>query len=342
MVAGSKLPRGAALPVTTRLEIARLHAAGKSAAAIADELKICRQTVGKWINRTSQGNINVSPRSGRPKVLSATQRSQLRRKVKGKRRRSQREMAHVFHVSRSTIGRTLKELKLNKYRIRRRYLLTRHAIKKRREFAAEFLKNDVFLHNGFFSDECHFYLHAAPNPQNDVVYDTDGENIPTSAKVQRESAVRVWGAISQYGTSQLIVYSGNLSAQRFIKEVLQKEVCQSARKLFRDEPYCFVQDNAPIHSAKATQQWLLKSNVHDFIASSEWPGYSPDLNPIENIWAILAERVRKHNPSSRAAFERLLKKEWKNLEPGLLKKTVLSAKNRLQQCLERDGYATDF
>ena len=71
-------------------------------------------------------------------------------------------------------------------------------------------------------------------------------------------------------------------------------------------------------------------------------GYSPDLNPIENIWTILAERVRKHNPSSRAAFERLLKKEWKNLEPGLLKKTVLSAKNRLQQCLERDGYVTDF
>jgi len=52
-----------------------------------------------------------------------------------------------------------------------------------------------------------------------------------------------------------------------------------------------MQDSAPSHRAKATQNFL-RDNTQDFISSQEWSPYSPDLNPLDySVWDILQERV---------------------------------------------------
>jgi len=52
-----------------------------------------------------------------------------------------------------------------------------------------------------------------------------------------------------------------------------------------------MQDSAPSHSAKATQNFL-GDNTHDFISSQEWTPHSPDLNPLDySVWDILQELV---------------------------------------------------
>ena len=47
-----------------------------------------------------------------------------------------------------------------------------------------------------------------------------------------------------------------------------------------------MQDGAPCHRAKVTTNFLREN-----IAVLEWPGNSPDLNPIENLWEVPKDEV---------------------------------------------------
>lgn len=76
--------------------------------------------------------------------------------------------------------------------------------------------------------------------------------------------------------------------------------------------FLFQDDNARIHTAAYTREWLAKN--YNF--PLPWPSQSPDLNPIEHIWDELERRIRKHIPlpSSESELFDLLQKEWYNLD----------------------------
>lgn len=53
-----------------------------------------------------------------------------------------------------------------------------------------------------------------------------------------------------------------------------------------------MQDNAPVHTAYIVRQVL--ENL--YIQVMVWSPYSPDLNPIENLWVIMKQEIYKLHP----------------------------------------------
>jgi transposase len=58
---------------------------------------------------------------------------------------------------------------------------------------------------------------------------------------------------------------------------------------FLNEFEHFQQDNARIHTAKASMDWLLLHGIRPV----NWPAHSPDLNPIESTWKALKAKLRR-------------------------------------------------
>ena len=54
-----------------------------------------------------------------------------------------------------------------------------------------------------------------------------------------------------------------------------------------DLNYIFQQDNAPCHRARATKIWFENNNID----CMNWPPLSPDLNPVENLWADMSRII---------------------------------------------------
>jgi transposase len=57
----------------------------------------------------------------------------------------------------------------------------------------------------------------------------------------------------------------------------------------------FLQDGAPCHKTKKVMDWFKDQTIEVM----DWPGNSPDLNPIENVWSYMKNKLRKR-PSPRS------------------------------------------
>jgi hypothetical protein len=82
-----------------------------------------------------------------------------------------------------------------------------------------------------------------------------------------------------------------------------------------------LEHNDSKHTSKLANSWREENQI-DRIS---WPSNSPDINPIENIWAVLKNQVAQLNPS---------RKMPQNL--------VLSMPERITQVIQSKGDAIDY
>jgi hypothetical protein len=119
--------------------------------------------------------------------------------------------------------------------------------------------------------------------------------------------VMFWGSFSGKGLGSLHVCQGTINSQAHIS-ILQQHLLRTAASWFPDSPWTLLQDNAPCHNSRLTKKWL---QDHD-VQLMSWPANSPDLNPIENLWGMLKQKLRKTNSSSKAHLIEKTLNVWNN------------------------------
>ena len=97
-----------------------------------------------------------------------------------------------------------------------------------------------------------------------------------------------------------------------------------------------MQDGASNH----TSQWQKPLFIEQDIVILDWPGNSPDLNPIEHIWNLMKRRSSDRRPfiKGRHELELTWLDEWKKLDIEKdINPFILNEMKRVHQVIDAKG-----
>jgi transposase len=217
--------------------------------------------------------------------------------------------------------------------------------RKRSEFARKFLQTPPgFWDRVIWSDETTVRTNPVSKEIHILVHHSQRrEDMPINPQIQGGGiSVMFWGCFSKLGLGTLVALEGNQNADSYIETLdnyLIDELLAAEEEL--GAKMTFMQDNAPCHKAKRVSDFLAENNV----SVLPWPPQSPDLNPIENLWAIIKQkRVQKFSnfPTTKTQLIDQVMAVWDELNPELLNTLADSAPSRLALCLENEGRNTKY
>ena len=339
-----KMPR---LNLEERYRILGLLETGISQTAVARRFNVSRSTVVRLVHRfRATGSAADHPRSGAPRVTSQRQDQYIRVRHLRNRFLNAAETASVIigtrgrPVHRRTISRRLRERGVRAHRPYRGPILTQRHRHNRVLFARNRRRQN--WQNVVFSDESRFNLYHTDGRQR--VYRRRGERFCDNTVIEHDrfggGGVMVWGAINHNLRSRLVICDGNLTARRYVDEILRPVLIPLLRRQPNANQLTFQHDNARPHSAAFTTNFLRQNGVDVM----DWPSLSPDLNPIEHLWDELGRRIRRRQrpPQTLRELRQALEQEWDNIPRATIRRLCRSMPSRLRECLGNNGGHTRY
>ena len=95
--------------------------------------------------------------------------------------------------------------------------------------------------------------------------------------------------MSSQGSGRLLYIVENTLRQGQYLNMLERRLIPQAKVWFPDDEYVLMHDGAPCHKANTITAFLNQQQI----SVLPWPGNSPDMNPIENLWSIVKKEMKK-------------------------------------------------
>jgi transposase len=359
-------------PTTKRLSIRAsiqcLAATHTTNREIAERVGCSESTVKRWKRRDG---INDLPRSGRPSVLTQDDKDNIQHMMQDVWGSSLRSTAAVLNNS---IAFCQQEKQVSPWTVRN-YLRTttwgRVAYKatvkpflssknvqdrinfcqmvQREGYCQDTPQDHLLLEHVLFTDEAPMVLSQVPNRQNCRIRTSSVES-RIIEKHKKGISIMVAGGMCARGLTDLHIVDqrtmvdGEYYRNRIIP--IYTAACWGgfAETLFpHGNVITFQQDGAPAHTAIATMR-LLQEQFPRVWGKSVWPGNSPDLNPIEHVWAILQESIFvEPRPRSRLDLIARIQERWDDIRSSPLPRIlVYSFPRRVTECLNNAGRHTSY
>jgi transposase len=333
--------RGSPLSLIQRSSIVALHSLGFSIPQVAEFTHCTARTIQHWVDHFAQhGNLADEPRSGRPPVTapdvdqSIVSMAEEICFITPKEIRSQLQVP----VSARTVRRRLDQAGLFGRVARVSYPFTQEDVNQRLAFISNYGGwNESQWNTVLFSDETHVVLGG--NGQVWVQRPEDTAFL-SQYMIERDSfpeKIGFWGCFSAQGVGDSRLYDGTMDS-RLLTDTFTRFMKPHALRTWPAEQWFFLQDNAPYHASVDTQSWLHNNGI-DCI---DFPPYSPDLNPIENLWADLKRRVELRCPSSITELKEILSEEWEATDQEYLARLAHSMIDRCQEVVACRGFKTKY
>lgn len=308
---------------------------------IADILKCSKSSVQYILEKFSRdGSVNTSPGRGRPRLTTSKEDRIIQRIVKKNRRISAEKVRieikeqNGMLISPSTVRNRLSEIGLHGRMARKKPLISKKNQKTRVTWIRELLNLSIDWNKVLWSDECKFNVFGSDGRV--TVWRKPGEEMklecirPTVK--HGNGSVMVWGCFSSFGVGNLVFIDGIMYKEDYLK-ILKENLLESAQKLGLETDFKFQHDRDPKHTAKIITHWLNESGINVM----KWIGQSPDMNPIENLWALLKRKLKERQITGKNMLKRCLLEEWQKITPDFCNKMVNSMNTRCNMVIKNKG-----
>jgi len=107
------------------------------------------------------------------------------------------------------------------------------------------------------------------------------------------------------------------------------------KRLFRGiKRWWFQQDGAPSHKDKDSVKFIRKNLTKNILPH---PAQSPDLNPIELIWAKMKKEVEMQCPQTKNDLLEAITNSWKNINLRFIRKCIMGIKKKMKEIVKNEG-----
>lgn len=176
-------------------------------------------------------------------------------------------------------------------------------------------------------DGCHYYWH-----------DLRTEPHYFKKRGHGGGSVMTWAAFGVNGKTELKVIHGRINSKDY-QELLAGALLPVGEAI-GDPQWIFRQDNAPIHTSHSTMAWFQEHGVRVL----PWPALSPDLNPIENVWGIMARRVYANGRQfdNVAELRDAITMAWDAIDEPLRDRLLTGMHSRCVELIKNHGGAISY
>lgn len=362
-------------PAAVRSRAVTLLEEGYSARAAAKKTGLDTKTVRKWARRNrDEGSLEELPRRGRKRAFDEVGEDEACKMLLSNRfggtAGTAAELRRQGYVSKDVAARTAlraakRAAKRAGFRIRMvrgkpQRRLSASNMSKRIAFARANLSRD--WSRVLFTDRKKFYWRYPGEAVGPTRWVRQGERWEAAQPTHPQN-VNVYCGLSMHGLCRAHVVAGTsghattFTNKKGVKakgithseygHVVAGTLCPEGQRLLGGrrgtQSWVLQQDNDPSHRA-APAAVAAHNKAYDTHISLllNWPPNSPDLNPIENVWAYVQRRVDSRGCSTFSEFKQAVVSELAAVPHSVVDSLYKSMKTRLQEVINQGGVRIQY